>query len=585
MSLVLFSGAISDESVLRCEYCQKGFEEKTHFESHVQTCPMRPPPLLKVPSSVECKEEDPQVISPKPRARWCQKPIHPDEQPRFPMDEFADYLRLTPKNEAGDLLKEDNKSHDVECMDLDLDDEESSCQMNAPATPTRSAKRLLSQLSRDFSPPAKSPRLKSITEDDGEKVEKKPAVEVGDLDLDPDHWNDLIDSSDSESENTCSSYTVKVRCSANLLSIDYSSPLGQRIKDKYNYKRPKPVDTEDELEGYEKFCRTLRNNNRFMDRLRNRENDGFPITFNRRKRIPDHRSHWIKFTRRDRAEFLMVLKTGLTARARKLKKKLKPCSVKLKRITEEEIKKWRRKPRPSQRWQYQSTLNSIYPLANYPHPVPAHLRNAQMQQRMLYQQQRQLQLHQQRTGLVAPQWAGGSAVPVNLTKNMFTPQLNGMLNGHLNVKRQSSTGENSNDSDLICISSDEEDDADIKVTASKTPNPGGQDAQRKSSQTGIIRFKCHLCAAEINGQLGSTDFIAEHFGKRHDVHNIRLHQSVDVNGQTVVTIVQDIPKGNNLVPTTNSNAYNRSAPPPPQKNTSENKPAMSAGDDEVICLD
>ena len=166
---------------------------------------------------------------------------------------------------------------------------------------------------------------------------------------------------------------------------------------------------------------------------------------------------------------------------------------------------------------------------------------------------------------------------------MFAPQMNGMLNGHFNnVNRQNSTGENSNSSDLICISSDEEDDADVKVTASKAPYTGGQDAQKKSSQTGIIRFKCHLCFAEINGQLGSTDFIAEHFGKRHDVHNIRLHQSVDVNGQTVVTIVQDIPKGNNNFVPTNSNVPSRELP---QKNTSINTPATSENDDEVICLD
>ena len=91
-----------------------------------------------------------------------------------------------------------------------------------------------------------------------------------------------------------------------------------------------------------------------------------------------------------------------------------------------------------------------------------------------------------------------------------------------------------------------------------------------------------MCSAEINGQLGSTDFIAEHFGKRHDVHNIHLHQRVNVNGQTVVTIVQDIPKGNNNFVLTNLNVLSHVAP---QKNTNINKPAMSENDDEVICLD
>ena len=505
--------------------------------------------------------------------------MHPDDQTRFPISEFAGYLRLHTRGKAGETLKEEEPSRQVECMDLDLDEE--PCQTNSTSTPTKSSKTLLSQLSRDFSPPpmpAKSPRLKSVSEENNEEdTETKPDVVVGDLDLDDSLYED---DSDSDSDGGVSYKTeweranYRVRSTASLLTIDVSSPLGQRIKDKYTYKRPKPVeeDTDDELEGYEKYCHTPKKTIRFVDRLRNRDTvrdpSDFPITFNRRKRIPDHKCHYIKFTRRDRVEFLITLKTGLTTRARRLKKKVKPCSVRLKRITEEEIKKWRRKPMMFQRWSYANTtaLNNLYPLANYPLPVPAHLQNAQIQQRMLLLQQRQLQL-QQRTGLVPPQLTPGGEVPLHLTKNMFAPQ----LNGHLNMKRQSATT-SSNDNDLICISSDEDDDADIKVTASKAPTPGASNLQRRASQTGIIRFKCHLCSAEINGQLGSTDFIAEHFGKQHDVHNIRLHQSVDMNGQTVVTIVQDIPK--ECIPASTNNAT---------KSTIK-KPAATA-DDDIICID
>ena len=69
----------------------KGFEEVKHFEDHAQTCAMRPPSLVKVSSPMECKVENPPVISPKPKRRWCQKPIHPDEQSRFPISDFAEY--------------------------------------------------------------------------------------------------------------------------------------------------------------------------------------------------------------------------------------------------------------------------------------------------------------------------------------------------------------------------------------------------------------------------------------------------------------------------------------------------------------
>ena len=356
--------------------------------------------------------------------------------------------------------------------------------------------------------------------------------------------------------------------------------MGQRIKDKYTYKQPKPVeqeDSDDELKGYEKYCHTPKKTIRFVDRLRHRDTtrdpNDFPINFNWRKRIPYHKCHYIKFTRRDREEFLITLKTGLTKRGTRLKKKVKPCSVKLKRMTEEEIKKWWRKPMifQSRGWPYanRTALNNLYPLANYPHPVPANVKNAQIQQRML---QLQMQL-QQRKRLVVPQLTPEGGIPLlPLTKNLFAQQ----LNGHLNMKRPSTTT-NSNDSDLICISSDEDDDADIKVTVSKAPTPGTPNLQRRASETGIIRFKCHLCSAEINGQFGSTAFIAEHFGKSHDVHNIRLYQSIDMDGQTIVTIVQDIRK---------VSSNNSSVPPATMNNAaSKDKTATTTGDDDVICID
>ena len=53
----------------------------------------------------------------------------------------------------------------------------------------------------------------------------------------------------------------------------------------------------------------------------------------------------------------------------------------------------------------------------------------------------------------------------------------------MNMKRQSATA-SSNDTDLICI--DEDDDADIKVIASKPPTSEAAKLQREASQTGIF---------------------------------------------------------------------------------------------------
>ena len=81
-------------------------------------------------------------------------------------------------------------------MDLDLDEE--PCQINSTSMPTKSSKTLLSQLSRDLSPPpvpAKSPRLKSVSEENnGENTETKPNFVVGDLDLDDSLYEDDSDS-------------------------------------------------------------------------------------------------------------------------------------------------------------------------------------------------------------------------------------------------------------------------------------------------------------------------------------------------------------------------------------------------------
>ena len=123
------------------------------------------------------------------------------------------------------------------------------------------------------------------------------------------------------------------------------------------------------------------------------------------------------------------------------------------------------------------------------------------------------------------------------------------------VPRQSATA-SSNNTDLICIASNKDDDADDaedvcalantnnvtkgtdRKPASKSPIHGAADLQR----TKKFRSKCHLCSAEINGQLGSLDVIMGHFEKHHDVHNLHIHQIVKRNGKTIVKIGPDIPK-------------------------------------------
>lgn len=454
-----------------------------------------------------------------------------------------------------------------------------------PTTPTRTSRRLLSLSSptaaRDFSPPAlASPKI-TFAVDDGRDKKKNQKKNKIDSESESDTDSDASDESFSDKPIWVQSLMpIKISAEA-LFTIDVTSPLGRRIKDKYVYRRPRAAasggdpgdnavdDDEEGVDGYEKYCHTpKRGATRFLERLRTREQESYPITFNRRRRIHDYQSHWIKFTWRERQEFLMVLKTGLTARARRLVRRVKPCSVRLKRITEADVRKWRRPPRPFQRHFPPnfslSALYAMYPLANLPEPVPEHLRAAHHQQRHLLRQHlQQMQQRQVTTPVLTPEMLSGGSGD-SLTKNMFAQS---QLNGHIKPRGKGS------ENDMICISSDEEhDDSDTKVTSTTSDGAGsGTGSGRGGALSGVIRFKCHLCSTEIHGQLGSTDFIAEHFSLKHNVHNIRLHQGVDARGQTTVTIVQDIPR--------------KSAPPPASSRTTPPPGAENTADSDVICID
>ena len=647
-------GATSSTGLLQCVHCEKCFEDKNHFEKHQQICPMRPPLLVKVNDMTDFQNRSPRrkempVISPviRPRPRWCTKPVHPDKHERAPKSDFMEYLGMTAKAKAEEMLKDENKSHDVECMILDIEP--------APVTPStpRSAKRYLSSLSRDFSPPPvplKSPRISDVPEKEDIKIkseikteiqevgkietevqevgkietevqevgkieikteevksEEKEEVKDDDKTSQGESEGESSEESDSESE-TKTEDTLKIRNHASLLVIPFSSLLGIRIKDKINYKRPqinRDDESDDEDGNYEKYCKTPKLN-KFMNRLRTRDGlDGVKITFSKRHRIPDHLCHHIKFTKSERKEFLIQLKTGLTAEARRLKRSLKPCQVRLDRVSPKVIKKWKHKPRPGNHWNVQNKPqpSTFLPMPNggfqFSMNNPAFHR-AQRQQQLMLQQALELQ---RSTGLVAPQFlptnfvAGPRAAqgpfPVHMTPNMFVgnngmPRLVRAPNRPMYVHRAFKPAQrpqsmsNSNSGDAICISSDEEDDDDIKVTqVNQAPdNPGYQRPGPKSSKKsrqGVIRFKCHLCGTEINGQLGSTDFIAAHFKGVHDVHNIRLHESKDKNGQTVVTIVQDMPK---------TGLTNANAPRPANTNSNTmNNANRVLDDDDVICID
>ncbi|BFZ10452.1 hypothetical protein BsWGS_13491 [Bradybaena similaris] len=117
-----------------------------------------------------------------------------------------------------------------------------------------------------------------------------------------------------------------------LLTLDLSSPLGQRVK--------KYVRGEGHLnivKDIESYCKTGPDEDGYS-KLRFRGCD-FRVTY-RKKRRASHYVHTYKFNKTDHLEFNTLLKTGLSAHSRHIQKALPMCKVVLNRLSKSEIKLW-----------------------------------------------------------------------------------------------------------------------------------------------------------------------------------------------------------------------------------------------------
>ncbi|XP_012938256.1 uncharacterized protein LOC101849211 isoform X2 [Aplysia californica] len=118
-----------------------------------------------------------------------------------------------------------------------------------------------------------------------------------------------------------------------LLTLDFSSPLGQRVK-----KYVKGESCLNIIKDPDQYCRTEEMDNGYS-KLRFRGSD-FRVTY-RKKRRASSFVHKYKFNKRDVREFKKLLKTGLSARTRRLLRCIPHCRVKLKKMSETEIRNWR----------------------------------------------------------------------------------------------------------------------------------------------------------------------------------------------------------------------------------------------------
>lgn len=331
-----------------CFYCEQEFEGRKKLQQHQNICAKSKQRIRRRPSLRRLRLSQPPGYK-------CRD-VHPDNHKRHEIRSFVESLGLVPKSKLATIQK--RRTREVKVDEIEVDERP------IPKTPTtpRSNKSLISQLSRDLSPPPSATKLLS----------PKPRVEeLGTL-LDEDQKDDPNADADSVCSNKSDTLESEFnpRRLTSLLAIDLCSPLGQRVK--------KHVDKLDNSERspYEEYCHTPVKN-KALDRLRNRPNM-FPVTFRKSKRLCPKQCHWYKFTRKDRREFLRICATGLNKRARLLKKQMQPCKVVLTYMKEKDIEYWTTPKKRTAILQIQSHHARMYQqqLPYHIHPTNQHLRDA-----------------------------------------------------------------------------------------------------------------------------------------------------------------------------------------------------------------
>ncbi|XP_013778063.1 uncharacterized protein LOC106462665 isoform X2 [Limulus polyphemus] len=130
--------------------------------------------------------------------------------------------------------------------------------------------------------------------------------------------------------------------------IDLCSPLGQQILSLNKHLMVEPNSSLLSINKCEKYCNfsvvSLHSDIHKFPHLRSRDMlTKYPVTYRPFKKNRQSSSHLYSFNFRERHERLRVLQTGLNKRGRELKRLCKKVSVRVKRLTKQEIQKWLRK--------------------------------------------------------------------------------------------------------------------------------------------------------------------------------------------------------------------------------------------------
>ncbi|XP_029634506.1 uncharacterized protein LOC115210189 isoform X2 [Octopus sinensis] len=297
-----------------CYHCEREFTNKDAMRIHQNACSHRPDnqPGMRTPPPPPAPS-----CSSKKLLSHAGQPVRPvtsllneDDSQKSTKEGFLKYFQLVQTHKA-EKIKSDKlklgQNTDVDCQIIDVEPRD-SVQQTSPRTP----KSLISQLSREVEPGLHRKRLcpTNTEESDGDSGYSTTGNGVEEIDA------------FKKSSKTNS-----------LLCIDISSLLGLRIQ-----KHVKAETTLQALPDIEQYCKTPEKNDA-LERLRSRPIT-YPITFRNSKKINTKYSHEYKFTKAQRKEFMKLVQTGLNKQSRMLKRSLKMCSVRLRRLDEEEIKKW-----------------------------------------------------------------------------------------------------------------------------------------------------------------------------------------------------------------------------------------------------
>ena len=148
-----------------------------------------------------------------------------------------------------------------------------------------------------------------------------------------------IESASESSDNSDDDEGFESRTSAkpkdlNLLSIDLTSLLGERVKQFVHVESPVQV-----LSNSESYCKTPVKNS-FLEKLRKKP-PAYPVTYKPRRINNLHKqNHLYRFTREEKQDFYEYVDTGLNKKSRERLKKMKKLRVKLTRLTQKKMLKW-----------------------------------------------------------------------------------------------------------------------------------------------------------------------------------------------------------------------------------------------------